>query len=478
MAHRIERPRPRILLPLLLFVLTLALLANASLAQSDPLPSRPFLGVTPAPAAEGADAGAPPAPVLGQVLPGGTGAALGLQSGDRIRLVNRTPIDNFQTLVDAIGRLEVGDELSVAVVRGEQTVLLDGTLQGRPRESSDAYEVIYSSLDVGTASEPSRVRTITYRPPGATADSPQPAVYYIQGYTCGSVDHSLVPELTMQQILERFGEAGYVVYKQEKPGVGDSLGPNCADIDFETELHAFREGLKNVRTMDFVDAEHVHIFGHSLGGVQGPLLARDLPVKSIMAYGAVTDSWRDYMLDIFGKQALIFGTPEAQAAANRETARPLVDAWLASDRDWDEIMSDPALAAARDSGLLPIQGDRVFGRSYRFFRGLNRYDLKQTWREIDSHALAIHGSLDIQAINADWTEEIVDFAHNPPERIAEAVVLDGAEHAFLVFESREEQLATLGNGSYAPADPGERYDERAAETMLAWLQRFSPAADS
>jgi pimeloyl-ACP methyl ester carboxylesterase len=477
MIRRPIRLKLAVLVPVALLAIGLAVLTHSAHAADD-LPQSPFLGVAPEPPAEGAAPGAPPSNVLGQVLPNGTGSVLGLQVGDRIDVINGRRIDSFPTVVEMLGTLEVGDDLVVSVTRDGESVELTGTLRGRPRETSDAYDVIYSSLDVGSEAEPSRVRTMTYRPPGVTAESPQPAVYYIQGYTCGSVDHSLVPELTMQQILDSFAEAGYVVYKQEKPGVGDSIGPDCADIDFETELHAFREGLKNVRGMNFVDPDHVHIFGHSLGGVQGPLLARDLPVKSIMAYGAVTDSWRDYMLDIFSEQALLFGTPADVANANRTTAEPFVDAWLASDRPWDEIMTDPELEAARASGLMPVQGDRVFGRNYRFFRGLNRYDLKQTWREIDSHALAIHGSLDIQAINADWTEEIVEFAHSPPERIAEAVVLEGAEHAFLVFDSREEQLATLGNGSYAPTTPGDRYDERAAETMLAWLNRFSPPSES
>ena len=46
----------------------------------------------------------------------------------------------------------------------------------------------------------------------------------------------------------------------------------------------------------------------------------------------------------------------------------------------------------------------------------------------------------------------------------------------MTFESREAQLEAIGNGTYTPATPGERYDERAAEKMVEWLNRFSPPA--
>ncbi|AKS43233.1 alpha/beta fold hydrolase [Wenzhouxiangella marina] len=463
-----QKPKPFFLIPLALLALGSCLLGRDAQAETG-LPPRPFMGVAPAPPAEGAEPGSPPPAVLGQVLPGGTGAALGLQSGDRIYAVNGELIDDFQDLVQTIGGLEVGQDITVTVFRGEADPFqLTGPLQGRPRETSEAYEVIYGVVDSG----PNRLRSIVYRPPGATAETPQPVVYYIQGYTCSSVDYAAVPELTMHQILVTLAEAGYVVYKQEKPGVGDSQGENCADIDFESELAGFRDGLKTLRELPFVDAEQVHIFGHSLGGIQGPLLATEQSVASIMVYGAGIKSWRDYMLDLFGKQALLYGTSEEEALANRDTIQPLIDAWLTTDRSWDDIMADPELQAGIESGLLPIQGDRVFGRNYRFFRGLNRYDLAEAWASIDSHALAMHGSLDIQAIDSSWTDALVEAASTGGGRIAEAVILEGAEHGFVVYDSREELMAAMADGSHSAINPGKRYDERAAQVMLEWLERM------
>ncbi len=477
MRHIHLRWRQPALRPATLLATACLLLTTA--AFSAELPPRPFLGVSPMAVDLSADADSQAeGATLGAVSPGGTAEALGLKPGDRILAVNEAPVADFTGLIEAVASLPVGASLSLVVDRAGDTLEPSGSMLARPRERSESFEVIYSAVDVGTPAEPSRVRNIIYRPFGATAEAPQPAVFHIQGYTCASIDYALLPELTLNQILVTLAEAGYVVYKQEKPGVGDSQGPDCADIDFDTELAAFSAGLAALRSLPYVDAGQLHIFGHSLGGVQAPLLARSHPIKSIIAYGATVASWRDYLLDIYSKQALILGTSEEQATQNRATVQPLIDGWLASDRPWHDLVSDPEIKPALSSGLVPVEGDRVFGRNYRFFRGLNQYDLPTVWRSIDSHALALHGSLDIQAIDASWTEALVGIVNDPPDRIAEAVILDNAEHAFLVFDSRAEQLAALGDGSYSPAQPGERYDARAAEAMRAWLNRFSPPTNA
>ena len=438
------------------------------------LPARAFLGIGPQAAEPDAADAADQGVIVGVIAPNSSAEALGLALQDRIERINGLPIRDFDDIIALVANLEVGAELHMEVRRGDEPLSLHGQVKGRVRETSTNFEVIYGALDVGSADQPSVIRTITYRPPGATAQNPHPVVFHIQGYNCASIDYGSRPEVTVQQILVSLAEAGYVVHKQEKPGVGDSLGPDCDDIDFATEMAAFSAGLAFLHNLPYVDSDHVHIFGYSLGGVQGPLLARDHAVKSIIAYGATVDSWRDYMLDIYGRQSMIFGVPETQAALNRARVQPLIDAWLTTDRSWADIAEDPELQPLLAAGLVQAEGERIFGRHYRFFRGLNRENLAEAWRSINSHALAMHGSLDIQAIDSSWTDALVEIVHNPPERIAEAVILENAEHAFMVFESRIEQLTVMNQGLLDPSQPGERYDSRAVAAMLDWLMRFSP----
>ena len=61
-----------------------------------------------------------------------------------------------------------------------------------------------------------------------------------------------------------------------------------------------------------------------------------------------------------------------------------------------------------------------------------------------------------------------------PDPFTEAVILEGAEHGFVRYETREQLMDAMANGTHSAVTPGERYDERAAGTMIAWLKRFSP----
>jgi uncharacterized protein len=112
------------------------------------------------------------------------------------------------------------------------------------------------------------IRTIVNKPEG---EGPFPAVFYLQGYTCASIDN-LAPTSTLKQLIEGLVEKGYAVFRMEKPGVGDSYNlPDCMHIDYETEINAFKKGLENLQEISFVDKSNIFLFGHSLGGNCSPL---------------------------------------------------------------------------------------------------------------------------------------------------------------------------------------------------------------
>jgi hypothetical protein len=70
-------------------------------------------------------------------------------------------------------------------------------------------------------------------------------------------------------------------------------------------------------------------------------------------------------------------------------------------------------------------------------------------------------------------ESLVELANNPPNRIAEAVILEGAEHGFVCYESTEQLMEAMANGTHSAVTPGDRYDERTADNMIEWLERMS-----
>jgi len=454
-------------------LLILALISSQFILASDlskPLQSRPFLGVSGSieqPNSTNEYNGA----LIDRVIPGGTGDALTLKPNDLITSINTIKLRSFQHLIDTLKNINVNDTLLLEVTRDDEKIQLTGKLKARPKEtvkSSSSYEIFYDSVNINN----NRLRSIVYRPKLASTNKPFPALYFVQGYTCDSIDYGLIPELTSHQILNTIAEAGYVVYKIEKFGIGDSIGDTqCSQIDFSSELAGFNAGLDALKSYDFVDKNQVHLFGHSLGGVYAPLIAQNSPLKSLISYGSVVKPWYDYLLDIYAKQALIFGTSSQQAKANSEVVKPLLNDWLKSNKKWSEVVASPENKAALASNLIPIREDQVFQRHYTFFRDLNRYDFAQAWKQTSSHVLAIHGSLDIQAIDDKWATQMTTL---PQKKglITKKIVLNGTEHGFMKYDSMDEYLEARNNRSYNPSQPGTHYDSRVSKTIIDWLNSF------
>ena len=406
-----------------------------------------------------------------QVAPNSSASDMGIRSNDIISKFNGQKVQSFGDLIAVLSSLRAGDQLTATIVRGEKIIDVKGTLKPAPQDRSDEFNVIHSSVELGKDT----LRSIIYTPKKLVKGKKYPALYFIQGYTCDSVEWGRAPNLTIRQALESVVSAGYVVYRIEKFGVGDSSGPTqCGQVDFTTELSGFEAGMKQLKSLKYVDANNVHIFGHSLGGLYAPVLATKSPVASVVAYGSVVKPWYDYMLDIYAEQTVIFGTDPKEAQANRNRVQPLLHALLNTDRTMDSIRKDKAFSDALASNQVPLDGDSLFQRHYTFFRDLNQnYDFQKIWSKVNTPSLAIHGEYDIQAINDNWTHDILNSVNTNGKTLAERVILEKTEHSIVKFSSMDELLAAMRNRTLNPANPGENYSKGIEEILLNWLKRHS-----
>jgi S1-C subfamily serine protease len=79
----------------------------------------------------GADEGA----LVGAVAPGSGAEDAGLQRGDIITAIDEEPVTSMAELAAQIQRRAPGDEVSLTVVRGDETLTLDVTLGSAPQEA-------------------------------------------------------------------------------------------------------------------------------------------------------------------------------------------------------------------------------------------------------------------------------------------------------------------------------------------------------
>jgi pimeloyl-ACP methyl ester carboxylesterase len=380
--------------------------------------------------------------VISQIFPGTTAEAEDLRPGDVLLTGEGKRIDDSLQVVKLISSHRAGDEVRFEISRDGKKTARKITLRGRPRETSDKFEVIYGRVE----SRGHGLRTIVTRPksPGR-----YPALFLIQGVGLFSIDNPIGMNSAYKSIIEDFGQRGYVTLRVDKPGCGDSEGGPAMDVDFESELDGYRQGLKALKALPFVDPEGVVLLGHSMGGVMAPLLATEVPVKGIAVYGTIGTTWIEYMLENSRRQLILVDEePEAIETRMRRSAA-ILHYLYTEKREPAEIKSQhPELAGMIDESM--TEGKYFFGRTLTFFRQLADTNLAAAWSKLDAAVLAMWGRADYVSAEADhaWIAAIVNREH--PGR-ATFLPLDGTGHGFQKAASPQEAFRARGTEEFNPA---------------------------
>jgi dienelactone hydrolase len=366
-----------------------------------------------------------------EVFAGSTAADAGFKAGDVLLAVNGTKIPGSGEFVRTIAGLKAGASMAIEYRRGDAASKSTVTLKGRPFEKSDAYEIVYGSVQ----SHGSRLRTIVTHPRG---DGKHPALFLIQGVGLASIDNPVGPVGAYRTIVDDFTRHGFVTLRVDKPGCGDSEGGPGRDVDFDTEMDGYRQALRMLKARADVDPSRVFIFGHSMGGVMAPLLATDIPVRGIIVYGTITRTWTEYMLENIRRQMeLADNDPSTIDSALRNLAALLTYLYGEKMAPKDVAAKHPQL---RDMIGQTITDDRYFvDRSLTFFGQLADKNLGKAWESYEGHVLAVWGKGDFVS-NEDDHALIARIVNRDHPGQGTFLAMDGIDHGFYRAASRRESF--------------------------------------
>lgn len=268
------------------------------------LPRRPglgLLGVT-----------APAGGVTVAALRPGSAAAAHLQPGDRLLALADQPLPDARSLAAALRSLRAGHRVSLQLLRAGHPRTVDLELEALPEETYPLAHVLYDSLEASGA----RLRSITVRPHGP---GPHPAVLLLPGLTCTSVDFVVTPGHPLRPLVTALSAAGVATLRVERPGLGDSEGGPCEALGWWDEVALHRAGLAALAGASWAGA--IGLFGHSIGGMLAPLVARAAPVRRIAIYGSCALPWSLCVRRAAQRQAAPQGRSLAQMLDRADTGR-------------------------------------------------------------------------------------------------------------------------------------------------------------
>jgi pimeloyl-ACP methyl ester carboxylesterase len=325
----------------------------------------------------------------------------------------------------------------------------------RPLESLPGVETEYSDLRVADGV---RLRTIVTRPHGA--QGPLPAVLFVQWLSCDSIEIRPDARDGWSALLRQLITGSGVLWQRvDKAGVGDSEGPACSALDYETELAHHRAAFRQLLSRPDVDPERVVIFGASMGSNFAPLIAADQNVAGVVVWGGGTTTWYERMLR-FERNALELGDTDPASLAAEVSARAVFfTRYLLEGQS-------PATIASRDpefkdvwSKLVGTSGDTHYGRPVEFHQQAQQQNWAGAWARVRSPVLVLYGEFDWYE-SRDAAALIVDIVNRKHPGAATLRVMPGLDHHFMRYATRRD--AFKESGGVVAAEP-------AVEAILAWL---------
>lgn len=389
-----------------------------------------------------------PGLVVRQVSPGGAAQGAGVQVND---ILLRAGGLALAASSDLIGRLRIaGDGTPVAIdlLRAGKAMKLNVTPRVVPRETSPDFTFNYSS--VGVAGK--RRRVIATVPRG---NGPFPTVMLLGGIGCYSLDvPALPPQDPYTSLLYGLTRAGFATVRVEKPGMGDSEGGPCQDTGFQEEWRGYRDAARALSSLSFVDTSRVFLLGHSIGGIGAPLLAREVPVRGVIAVATVAQSWLAYDKTNAERQYRLSAMPAPQiareiAARERCTRRLLV----ARERARAIVASDSSCAQYVEYPVSDI-----------YMQEVAAVDLPEAWRAVRAQVLAVYPASDFVS-SLDEHEALVKSVNTGTPGLAELMVIPATDHYLSRAATPQESFARAGK-------PGT-FNPEVTTRILAWLKARS-----
>ena len=325
----------------------------------------------------------------------------------------------------------------------------------RPLESLSGLETEYGAV---RTSGGYRLRAIVTRPSGAVGKLP--AIFHTQAVSCGSLEVPHDAKTTLGELAKR---SGMVLIRIERAGTGDSEGPACSALDYNTEVRDYRHAFEQLAKHHWVDPDRIFIYGSSLGSTTAPLVAQGKKVAGVVVQGGGAHTYLERMI-AFDRQFLERSGKYPPQQIHDEMIRRISfhEQYLVGKKTPQQVEKEfPQLAGVWESIRGGAEAPPHYGRPYAWHWQAAEKNFPAAWAKIDAPVLVFYGEFD-QFEPVQSHQAIVDTVNGLRPGTARLVVLENIDHSLRRFPNAV--AAYRGEG-------GEATRDAMLVPMIEWLTR-------
>ena len=325
-----------------------------------------------------------------------------------------------------------------------------------PRKSSALLEDtpgLETEYGVVRSADGGRLRTILTRPEGRTGRLP--ALFFIQAVSCETVEFS--GESRLRALARRLGA---VLIRVERAGTGDSEGPGCNALDYDTELADYRAAFDQLARHPWVDPDRIVLYGSSLGSTVAPLVAQGKRIAGIVVQGGGAVTYLERMIG-FDRLNLERSGRFRPDEVHREMLRRIRFQihYLLERKTPDQVVAEhPDLKGVWES-LLGTDAKPHYGRPHSWHWQAAEKDFLGAWNGIDARVMVVFGEYE-QFEMRHGHRVIVDTVNARRPGSARWLEIPAAGHDLRIYPDPKAAYGFSG---------GERRPELFLDPVIDWF---------
>lgn len=327
----------------------------------------------------------------------------------------------------------------------------------QPLEAIPGLETEYGSI---RTSDGARLRTILTRPSGSSGKLP--AIFHTQAVSCGSLELPIDRPTTLGELARR---SNMVLIRVERAGTGDSEGPDCSALDYDTEVRHYREAFDQLARHAWVHHNRIFIYGSSLGSTTAPLVAQGKKVAGIIVQGGGALTYLERMIT-FDRHYLERSGKYSPEQIHNEMIKRIAfhQLYLQGRKTPEQVVAErPDLAGVWQSIRGAAEAPPHYGRPYAWHWQAAQKNFIAAWVKIDAPVLVAYAEFD-QFEPLQSHAAIVDTVNRLRPGSAQLIVLDNIDHSLRRYPDQYAAYREEGG------EPGR---ETLLVPVLAWLKEQS-----
>ncbi|NOX95676.1 MAG: alpha/beta hydrolase [Alphaproteobacteria bacterium] len=187
----------------------------------------------------------------------------------------------------------------------------------------------------------------------------------------------------------------------ERSSDGDSLGPACDELDYDTEVAHYVEAFDSLLKDKRLIASKVYIYGASLGSTTAPLVAHALQDKGYNIAGVAIQGGG---AETYYQRMLTFDRLYLERRPNDVNPADIHDEmirrakfhyeYLTLGRDPDDIAQDSAEMAVTHADIRGLGDGEHYGRPYSWHQQAAKLNFLAAWNTLDAPVLVIYNEFE------------------------------------------------------------------------------------